>query len=184
MLDCTTSSLSPVPPHPYKQRTNALDNSSAVHFFLVFISFPVSLGTKNEQPDPVAHSIKCTCQPTAKFFARAGLSTAILLRKMGLEPTRHCCHKILSLARLPVPTLPHAVPGFTPRQQKVLYHQNYLSSTLFHAAPIFFQLLWRSPKPEGKSVPQSRSVGRSAFIPPGARSPDRSWPLSWKEAGH
>ena len=29
------------------------------------------------------------------------------MRKMGLEPTRHCCHKILSLARLPVPTLPH-----------------------------------------------------------------------------
>ncbi len=29
-----------------------------------------------------------------------------ILRKMGLEPTRHCCHKILSLARLPVPTLP------------------------------------------------------------------------------
>ena len=26
---------------------------------------------------------------------------------MGLEPTRHECHKILSLARLPVPTLPH-----------------------------------------------------------------------------
>ena len=25
---------------------------------------------------------------------------------MGLEPTRHECHKILSLARLPVPTLP------------------------------------------------------------------------------
>ena len=30
------------------------------------------------------------------------------LRKMGLEPTRHCWHKILSLARLPIPTLPHA----------------------------------------------------------------------------
>ena len=30
----------------------------------------------------------------------------VLMRKMGLEPTRHCCHKILSLARLPVPTLP------------------------------------------------------------------------------
>ena len=30
------------------------------------------------------------------------------LRKMGLEPTRHGCHKILSLARLPVPTLPQA----------------------------------------------------------------------------
>ena len=26
---------------------------------------------------------------------------------MGLEPTRYCYHKILSLARLPVPTLPH-----------------------------------------------------------------------------
>ena len=31
------------------------------------------------------------------------------MRKMGLEPTRHECHKILSLARLPVPTLPHFV---------------------------------------------------------------------------
>ena len=30
-----------------------------------------------------------------------------LVRKMGLEPTRHGCHKILSLARLPIPTLPH-----------------------------------------------------------------------------
>ena len=29
------------------------------------------------------------------------------MRKMGLEPTRYCYHKILSLARLPVPTLPH-----------------------------------------------------------------------------
>ena len=27
---------------------------------------------------------------------------------MGLEPTRYCYHKILSLARLPVPTLPHS----------------------------------------------------------------------------
>ena len=34
---------------------------------------------------------------------------AFLLRKMGLEPTRHECHKILSLARLPVPTLPHFI---------------------------------------------------------------------------
>ena len=32
-----------------------------------------------------------------------------LMRKMGLEPTRHECHKILSLARLPVPTLPHLI---------------------------------------------------------------------------
>ena len=28
---------------------------------------------------------------------------------MGLEPTRHECHKILSLARLPVPTLPQLI---------------------------------------------------------------------------
>ena len=32
--------------------------------------------------------------------------SSILMRKMGLEPTRYCYHKILSLARLPVPTLP------------------------------------------------------------------------------
>ena len=36
-----------------------------------------------------------------------GLTLLFIMRKMGLEPTRHCCHKILSLARLPVPTLPH-----------------------------------------------------------------------------
>ena len=29
---------------------------------------------------------------------------------MGLEPTRCSQHKILSLARLPIPTLPHALP--------------------------------------------------------------------------
>ena len=29
------------------------------------------------------------------------------VRKMGLEPTRCSQHKILSLARLPIPTLPH-----------------------------------------------------------------------------
>ena len=29
------------------------------------------------------------------------------LRKKGLEPSRHYCHKNLNLARLPVPTLPH-----------------------------------------------------------------------------
>ena len=36
-----------------------------------------------------------------------GFLTLNLLRKMGLEPTRPNGHKILSLARLPVPTLPH-----------------------------------------------------------------------------
>ena len=31
------------------------------------------------------------------------------MRKMGLEPTRPGGHKILSLARLPIPTLPRTV---------------------------------------------------------------------------
>ena len=31
------------------------------------------------------------------------------MRKMGLEPTRCNHHKILSLARLPIPTLPQAI---------------------------------------------------------------------------
>ena len=31
------------------------------------------------------------------------------MRKMGLEPTRPGGHKILSLARLPIPTLPQIV---------------------------------------------------------------------------
>lgn len=44
-----------------------------------------------------------------------------VLRKMGLEPTRHECHKILSLARLPVPTLPHFQPsGFNSGRQCIL----------------------------------------------------------------
>ena len=35
---------------------------------------------------------------------------------MGLEPTRYCYHKILSLARLPIPTLPHSVYCFVSRK--------------------------------------------------------------------
>ena len=35
------------------------------------------------------------------------------VRKMGLEPTRRNRHKILSLARLPIPTLPLASQAFT-----------------------------------------------------------------------
>ena len=35
------------------------------------------------------------------------------LRKMGLEPTRPCGHKILSLARLPIPTLPRNIDYYT-----------------------------------------------------------------------
>ena len=63
-------------------------------------------GTKNEQPNPVAHSIKCTYQPATKFFNGAGLSTDILVRITGLEPARRR-HQILNLARLPIPPYPH-----------------------------------------------------------------------------
>ena len=35
------------------------------------------------------------------------MSCILTVRRMGLEPTRDCSHKILSLARLPVPTPPH-----------------------------------------------------------------------------
>ena len=38
----------------------------------------------------------------------SGFPFYYLMRKMGLEPTRYCYHKILSLARLPIPTLPHS----------------------------------------------------------------------------
>ena len=44
---------------------------------------------------------------------------------MGLEPTRHECHKILSLARLPVPTLPH-IPLFL-----YFYHKALNYTTIF-----------------------------------------------------
>ena len=47
------------------------------------------------------------------------------MRKMGLEPTRHCCRKILSLARLPVPTLPHCSRSL----HEVYYHFHFPMST-------------------------------------------------------
>ena len=47
---------------------------------------------------------------------------------MGLEPTRRCRHKILSLARLPVPTLPHATVS---REQWKYYHHGMRKSTHF-----------------------------------------------------
>ena len=46
------------------------------------------------------------------------------MRKMGLEPTRCNHHKILSLARLPVPTLPRIVSAmfFTSLIDKIYYN--------------------------------------------------------------
>ena len=41
-----------------------------------------------------------------KSLEKSRLFLKNVMRKMGLEPTRYCYHKILSLARLPIPTLP------------------------------------------------------------------------------
>ena len=47
------------------------------------------------------------------------------MRKVGLEPTRCNHHKILSLARLPVPTLPQE------NQRRTFYQMNFSLSTSF-----------------------------------------------------
>ena len=52
------------------------------------------------------------------------------MRKMGLEPTRPNGHKILSLARLPIPTLPQTVVFLT-TQRYVFYHRYCHKSTAF-----------------------------------------------------
>ena len=44
------------------------------------------------------------------LYKKGNLAIPFFVRKMGLEPTRCNQHKILSLARLPIPTLPHALP--------------------------------------------------------------------------
>ncbi len=44
--------------------------------------------------------------PSARKTPPRKSSGVFFVRKMGLEPTQACTHKILSLARLPVPTLP------------------------------------------------------------------------------
>ena len=49
----------------------------------------------------------CASANSAISAFRVAYILLIRMRKMGLEPTRYCYHKILSLARLPVPTLPH-----------------------------------------------------------------------------
>ena len=46
-------------------------------------------------------------EPDKKTGCTTGTS-CFFMRRMGLEPTRCSQHKILSLARLPVPTPPHA----------------------------------------------------------------------------
>ena len=93
-------------------------------FFFPLSKIGISYKAKNEQPDPVAHSIKCTCQPATKFFNGAGLSTVILVRTTGLEPARRR-HQNLNLARLPIPPCPQisqkksCFAGFGPRRRQL-----------------------------------------------------------------
>ncbi len=61
------------------------------------------------------------------MFSR--VSKKYSMRKMGLEPTRHECHKILSLARLPVPTLPQT--GLSNRPKNILLYTRLKVNTLF-----------------------------------------------------
>ena len=51
------------------------------------------------------------------FYGKYGVS--LFLRRMGLEPTRDCSHKILSLARLPVPTPPRNIDILSNRMEIV-----------------------------------------------------------------
>ncbi len=53
---------------------------------------------------------------------------------MGLEPTQACTHKILSLARLPVPTLPLFTPcKVMSQRKKYLIIFSYNSQLMFLA---------------------------------------------------
>ena len=38
-------------------------------------------------------------------YQRLDTSVLLWMQKMGLEPTRHCCHRHLKPARLPIPPL-------------------------------------------------------------------------------
>ena len=67
------------------------------------------------------------------------------MRKMGLEPTQLESYKILSLARLPVPTLPH-VPAlaFLLSRAATLFYNFFLKFFLYAAAviPVCFLNDW------------------------------------------
>ena len=97
-------------------------------------------------------------QGTLRFENKKRVSLAptlfcSLLRKMGLEPTRCNHHKILSLARLPVPTLPRSVV-VTHATNDILTLINQIVNTLFlffstifsYNLPLLFSVL---PKPHG-----------------------------------
>ena len=51
------------------------------------------------------------------------------MRKMGLEPTRPNGHKILSLARLPIPTLPQTAESLIDSTIDIIaYHAAYVNT--------------------------------------------------------
>ena len=51
------------------------------------------------------------------------------MRKMGLEPTRPNGHKILSLARLPIPTLPQTIESLIDSTIKIIApHPRYVNT--------------------------------------------------------
>ncbi len=53
------------------------------------------------------------------------------MRKMGLEPTRPNGHKILSLARLPIPTLPQTAESFIDSTIAIIARHITYVNTLF-----------------------------------------------------
>ena len=73
------------------------------------------------------------------------------MRKMGLEPTRPNGHKILSLARLPIPTLPQTVVFLT-TQQYVFYHRYSHKSTVFLIFLTFFLPMKKAPEIVGANA--------------------------------
>ncbi len=89
-----------------------------------------------------------------------------LMRKMGLEPTRYCYHKILSLARLPVPTLPHAIfnafTHYAPRK----YH---ISISSHKSQQIFEKICTITPPGSESSLRKAVYSARYIFKPPSIR---------------
>ena len=61
------------------------------------------MGSRSPRPENEKRAGHLTC------------SAFVLMRKMGLEPTRLYKHKILSLACLPIPALPHVRLDFSRR---------------------------------------------------------------------
>ena len=74
--------------------------------FLKYMRFPPNGPTSHTWRGELGPWVQGTPRHKSKRAKPSGLTLFDFLRKMGLEPTRHECHKILSLARLPVPTLP------------------------------------------------------------------------------